>query len=387
MTTLWSTMGVGQLIEPSKLSRQVWNAETAQSIPGMGRALQIYGLIATCALQAMQGLEVAPVQPRILERPDPDMPRSTFVSASISDWWLHGNTCSYITVAGANNYPLATRYYPAHRWTIQEDRNKQPVYMLDGQEVDRDRVIHVRRGVDPNFIHRGMGVVEQHLRTLNRAGLQEAAETANLTDRGMPAVAIITPNQEIDPDANDAVADEWVKRFRGSDPKPGIFPKDTTIQQLSWNPTDSQMVEARSLTLKDLANLMNLDGYWLNAEGGSHNYKSPGLMFLSLLKVSLAPVMDVFEDEWSFRWVPRGTTVRFDRPTLLRDDLETMVRTFAAGKAAGLFPDVNEARGYMGFPPIEIPEEEPAEVAPVVELVPPVEDDADEEIPDEENAS
>jgi HK97 family phage portal protein len=382
MNMLWSTGGLGTMItQPSTLTRVVWNAETARSIPGMARALQLYGLIATCPLIAQKGLEVVP-GPRILRRPDPDMPRATHIKALLEDYWLHGNALEYITTFDAAGRPWADRYYPVHRWGIEEVRNGQPVYMLDGQEVPRERVIHHRRGIDPNFIHRGLGVVEEHMRTLNRAGLQESAETSALTDRGMPSVAIIKPNPDPDPVGDDLVADKWVERFSGSTPKPGIFPAGTSVIPLSWNPSDGQMVEARKLTITDLANLMNLDPYWLGAEGSSHNYKSPGLMFLGLLKTSLDPVMEVFEDEWSFRWLAYGTDVRFDRAKLLRDDLETMVRTFAAGKAAGIFPDVNEARTYMGFPPLpeaQIQDQLEAPTPPALELVPPNDDEDDTE--------
>jgi phage portal protein BeeE len=172
-----------------------------------------------------------------------------------------------------------------------------------------------------------------------------------LTDRGMPSVAIITPTSEPNETDLDAAAEKWAERFTDPTPKPAFFPKDTQVIPLSWSPTDSQMAEARKITLLDLANLMNLDGYWLGVEGSSHTYKSPGPLFLTLLKTSLRPVMDPFEDEWSDAWFPdQSTRVRFDPTDLLRDDLGTMVQAFTTGTT--LFPDPDEARIYMGFPPL-----------------------------------
>ena len=374
---LWSTSGIGSLIEPSTLSRQVWDAQTARTIPGVGRALQLYGgLIASCVLSARRGDDVLPT-PRLLERPDPDMAYPTFVGVHVEDYLLHGNACHLVTVRDARSgRPAAVRWYPAHRWGIQPDRAGQPVYLLDGREVPRDDVIHVQRGADPAFPHRGVGVVEQHVRTLNRAGLQEAAEAANLTSRGMPSVAIIAPNAELGESEADAVADKWVERFSGPEPKPALFPKDTQVIPLAWNPSDAQMVEARAMTVKDVANVFNLDGYWLGAEGSSHTYRSPGPMFLILTRVSLGPVMDVFEDVWSFDWLPRGQEVRFDRTELLRDDLTTMVQAFTQGRH--LFPDPNEPRRYMGFP--ALPEAAFEAAAPPPPPAPA--DDPDEPDPD-----
>lgn len=339
-------------VEPRTLTRQVWNVDTARTIPGLGRALGIYGMVAQCDLLHFRGSEqlTGPL-PRMLQQPDPDMVLPTWITVHVEDYLLHGNACHLVTAWGADSMPAAARWYPAHAWSIQPDSQNQPVYMLYGREVPRDAVVHVQRGADPSFPFRGVGIVEQYLGTFDRAGLQGAAESANLRDRGMPSVAVITPNVEPMPAAeSDALADRWVERFSGPTPKPGIFPKDTVITPLSWNPDDQQMVQARAMTLKDIANACNLDGYWLGAEGSSHTYRSPGPMFLSLLRTSIEPVLAPIEATWSLAWLPYGRRVRLDRVQLLRDDLQTMMTTFEAGSRAGLFPDPDEPRRYMGFP-------------------------------------
>lgn len=373
-------------VSPRTLERQVWNADTASGIPGMSRALQLYGgLIGSCMLQHRQGIDVLPDTPRLLTQPDPDLAYSTFVRNHVEDWWLHGNACHLITSRSARDgYPTSVRWFPARRWSIQEDPDRaQPIYLLDGKKIaNQGDVVHVQRGSDPWFPYRGMGVVEQHLRTLNRAGLEEAAEAASLTDRGTPSVAIITPQTEPNPADLDAAADKWVERFRGTEGKPAFFPKDTQIVPLSWNPQQGQMVEARKMTLVDVANLMNLDGFWVGAETSSHTYRSPGPMFLVLLKTALGPVMDPFEQVWSQAWLPNGRQVGFDRVTLLRDDLQSMVSTFKG--ASELFPDPNEPRQYMGFPPLPA-SAWPSPAAPPAPA-PPADDTADEQDPTEEDA-
>lgn len=379
---VWSTgmTGPPAWTDPSTLTRQVWDATTARSIPGLGRALGIYGMVAACQLLHLKGRETLSPTPRMLQRPDPDMALPTWIQVHVEDWFLHGNACHLVTAYGSDNYPAAGKWFPAHAWGIQEDtRTGEPVYHLYGREVRRERVVHVKRGVDPNFIHRGVGVVEQFLSTFNRAGLQSAAETANLTTRGMPAVVVTKPpGSEHDPTGDDEVARKWEERFGGQGRKPGIFPHGTEVTPLSWNPVDQQLVQARAMTIKDIANAANLDGYWLGAEGSSHTYRTPGPMFLALLRISLNPMMRTFEDDWSTAWLPYGRTVGFDRLELLRDDLHTMMQTFAAG--AAFFPDKNEPRVYMGFP--ELPESAwPAQPA---QLAPPVEDEPADEPPAED---
>lgn len=362
--TLWSTgmTSPPAWVDPKRLSRQVWDAQSAKSIPGLGRALGIYGMVAQCAIQHQRTAPGAPGNSReelgltrFLQRPDPDMALPTFIGAHVEDWLLNGNACHLVTVRNAEGLPAAVRWYPSHRWGIQEV-DGQPVYQLDGQEVDRDDVVHVRRGVDPNFIHRGIGVVEQFLSTWNQAGLERAAQSEMLANRGMPNVVITQPpNSEFDQTNADAVAEKWESRFGQQTGRPGVFPNGTTVTPLSWNPSDQELVAARGMTIKDMANATNLDAWWLADSGGSHQYKSPQPMFLTLLRTSLGTMLRTFEDEWSFRWLPYGRGVTFDRLELLRDDLQTMVATFAKSSSKTLFPDPNEPRRYMGFP--ELPDD------------------------------
>lgn len=373
-------------VVPRTLERQVWDSTTARGLPGVGKALAIYrGLIASCALQLVRGFEVLDT-PRMLDRPDPDVDRPTWIGDHVEDYLLHGNAVHLVTVRSrSDGFPLAARWYPAHAWGVQEDqRTGEPIYTLYGREVPAEDIVHVRRGTDPNCRWRGVGIVEQHLRTLNRAGLQEAAESENLTNRNRPDVVIETTGEPTEAEL-DAAADKWVERFSGATPRPAFMPAGATVTPLSWNPTDGQMTEARNLTRGDIAGIFGLDGYWLDAPvQGSHTYKSPGPLFLTLVKLSLGPVMDPFEDVWSNAWLPgRAQRVRFNRTGLLADDLGSMIQAFNAGSR--FFPDPNEPRIYMGFPPL--PDDAfpatPVPPAPPADTPTPADDPADtpEEIP------
>lgn len=372
-------------VDPSRLTRQVWDAASAKSIPGLGRALGIYGMVAQCPLlhhRSIPGVAGSSREelglPRMLQRPDPDMDLPNFIGVQVEDWLLHGNACHKVTVRReSDNFPAAVRWYPAHRWGLQEV-DGQPVYQLDGREVPRDDVVHVRRGADPNFVWRGVGVVEQYLSTWNRAGLEGAAETENLSNRGMPSVVIVQPpGSEFDQDNADKVAEKWEERFGSQKGKPGVFPNGTVVTPLSWNPSDQELTLARKMTLTDMANATNLDPYWLGADGSSHKYQSPSPEFLKLIRISLGPMLRVFEDQWSYSWLPYGRGVLFDRLELLRDDLKTMVETFVKSTGKVIFPDPNEPRRYMGFPELE----DSAWPDPPAQLAPP--DDTDDEPADD----
>lgn len=350
MVQLWPPVDV-----PSTLTRQVWDSDTARAIPGVGRALSLFKLLGQAPLDVFRG--IAPLErPRLLDRPDPDRTRPWFVKAHVEDYLLNGNAAHLVTSWRSDGTPGTCRWFPAHMWGIL-DENGETAYYLNGRRVaDVRTVIHVRRGADPVFPGRGVGVVEQHMRALNKVALQDAAETENLRGRGTPTVAIITPQKEPQEADLNAAADKWQEKYMTTQTgQPAFLPAGTQVVPLSWNPSDQQMTEARKLSLVDVANMFNLDGYWLSAPVSSHTYRSPGPLFLQLIRTSLDEVATELEDEWSERWTVRGQRIRFDRNALLADDMQTAVTTAAAAVSGRLWT-IPEARLYLGNDPTVIPE-------------------------------
>lgn len=342
------------LVEPGTLTSWVSDDTTAQAIPGMARALQLYGgLIGQMSLdQVKDGVPLKP-RPRILQQPDPQLSSFNFIAASVKDWWVHGNALSLIVARDFAGRPAAVRYFPPWAWSIRDDETD--TYYLHGRRVDAHDVVHVQRGIDPANTRRGIGVVEAHIRSLKRAGLQERYEEATLEGGGVPSVAVIAPQSDLTQTEADEAAETWRDRFGGPVRKPAILPNGTKVETLAWNPSDQQLVMARQLTLTDLADIMNLDAYWLGAPGSSHTYRSAGSMFVALLRVSLEPVMRPFEDVWGGTFTPYGSECRFDRVQLTRDDLATMVTTGVSAVREGLLT-VDEWRIMTGLTPFGTPE-------------------------------
>lgn len=343
------------IVEPSTLTSWVRDAPTAKGLPGIARALSLYGgLIGQMSLDQVREGTDQPVlpRPRILQKPDLDSTLPTYVGDNVEDYLLHGNAISLVTARDAQGRVAAVKWYPAWAWGIVQD---DPRYYLHGRPVDPENVIHVRRGSDPANPRRGVGIVEQNLRTLERVGLQEEYERKTLSTGGVPSVAVIAPQKEISQAEADVAAAKWEERFGGPVRRPAILPNGTIVQTLSWAPVDQQLVLARQMSIDDVANVTNLDGYWLGAKGSSHTYRSPGAMFVGLLRTSLEPVMTVFEAVWSERWAPYGSRVRFNRVQLTRDDFASAVITGVAGVNAGLF-SVDEWRVQNGLAPVGTPE-------------------------------
>jgi len=311
----------------------------------------LHQLVSIMRLELWRGNQLLDT-PQVLSRPDPTRPGSTwFVQQEVRDWFLEGNACSLVTVRDSTNWPAAHRWAPAWRWNyISDPFGGVDKYYLDGREVNPDDVIHVRRGSDPTNPARGVGIVEQYLRTLNVSTMQLDSEAGALATGGVPSVAVIAPQADVDEDDLKLAGQSWAAMFGGPARVPGLFPKGTEIKPLSWSPTDSQMIEARKANGVDVANLSGIDPYWFGVSGSSHQYKSPGPMWLTLLRTPLEAMLQLFEDAWSDALTPRGQRVRFRRRDLTVDDLETNIRTMAQAKSSGLY-DHAEARDYLGMPP------------------------------------
>lgn len=342
------------VVDPATLTRQVWDVCSARSLPGVGKALQLYGgLISQCSLDEYSGDELLKPRPPLLKLPDVSLrAASIFTKVHVEDYLLHGNAVHLVTMRYPDDRVRGVRWFPAHMWHVTDPAATSDGgidYYLNGKKVPREDVIHVPRGAAEGQPWRGVGVVEEHLKTLNRAALEEAAESKNLTGGGVPSVAVIAPQATLTTKEAETAKDKWEEKFEGPGRRPAILPNGTQVIPLGWSPVDSQMIEARKMSLVDLANAFNLDPYWLGAQSSSHTYKSPGPMFLALVRASLGPVMTDLESVWSLEWMRSDRSVKFDRLALTRDDFATEVRSGVQGVNAGLFSP-EEWRVRQGMP-------------------------------------
>lgn len=327
--------------------------EVAKSLPGIARGTAlITGQAMQMPLDLMDG--VTPIEPRpmLLEQPDPDESRAWFVGAHWMDYLINGNALHLITSRFPNNdLPATCAWLPAAWCSITRDPVTHEVaYWVGGTRLNRDDVVHVKRGADPMNPGRGVGVVEQHLDALGVVRDQHRYEAEILDGAAVPSVAVIAPNPRLGKDEAEEAKEAWVEKFGGPKREPAILPAGSQVIPLAWSPSDAQLVEARQLSLTDQANMLNLDGYWLGAPSSGLTYKSPGPMYLNLLRQTIGPIAEVFEDVWSSAWAIRGRRVRHRRSAVLADDMPTMVKTAREGVEAGLWTP-EEARVYMGMTP------------------------------------
>jgi HK97 family phage portal protein len=330
----------------------VYDAQSARRIPAVGRAIQLYaGLVKQMPVNAYRGATRVDPTPRLLVKPDLNRGGPEFVQLSVEDYLLSGNTVAYVTARGAAGWPLSLMWLPIQGVYIAWNPPAAgATYYYYGQQLRTEDVVHIRRGADRYFPVRGVGVVEEHMPTLDRVATEEEYERNTLNGAGVPSVAVITPTPTLTQDVADEAKTNWLEKFSGPVREPVILPNGTVVQPLAWSPSDAQLSEARRLSLVDVANMFNLDGYWLGAPVAGMTYRTAGPQYQQILRTSLEPVLADLEAGWTNDLLPAGTVARFERAQLLREDLATSMLAATQGYGAGILA-LEESRVMVGVPP------------------------------------
>lgn len=349
----------------------VMTEQAMKAIPAVGRGLSlIEGMAMQMPIDAVRGDVVLP-RPGLLEQPDPTSDRAWFVGRQVDDYLVHGNAVHLVTARDATGWPVAVAHLPASMVDLVIGEGTAAYYYC-GQELPAADVVHVRRGMDPLQPRRGVGVLEQHMSHLSRISKQTTYEERLLDGAAVPSAVVVLGGVEKPSEEElERASDRWMERFGGPQRRPVFLPDGSEVKPLAWSPEDAQMVEARQLSLVDVANIMNLDAFWLGGSVASGlTYRSPGPMWLNLLRQTAAPILEQLELSWSQAWLPRGQRIRFARDAILSEDKSTAVSWIVRAQAARLVTQ-SEGRVALGYS-AEVPEELATPVAP---MIPPPDDD------------
>ena len=274
----------------------VYDATSARHIPAVGRALGLYaGLCKQMPMEAYRtDMTASNLTPRILARPDPTNGGPWFVQVSVEDYLLNGN--AFVVGHEPRRRRVAVVGHVATRELcdrfLRPDVGRRDVQLPRGTVTDRGRHPRkTRRGpLLPGPGNRRRGGILSDVGPRGdgrRSGKRRATGTAAAFRR--------SPSLRHNRHSNQDVADEakanWMDKFGGPVREPVILPNGTVVQPLAWSPTDTQLVEARHMSLIDVANMFNLDGYWLGAPVAGMTYRTAGPQYQQILRTSLESVL------------------------------------------------------------------------------------------------
>jgi HK97 family phage portal protein len=139
----------------------------------------------------------------------------------------------------------------------------------------------------------------------------------------VPAGIVEHPGRLDEQDANNLRA-RWEAQHQGGRGT-AVLSGGVKFSQISINPEQAQFLQTRAFSNQQIATLLGIPPFMLNAgqpqgTASSLTYQNLSQVFEELYRMTLSPVYLTRLEETMQRFIPRGQSVRFDTTELLRTD-------------------------------------------------------------------
>jgi HK97 family phage portal protein len=228
-------------------------------------------------------------------------------------------------------------------------------YWVGTTEVPEDRLVILHRSPLPGVTESTMGVIR-----LARITFAAAIAAENYASRywqagGSPTTVLETDATVPDPIAQQ-LSDRWAeRRRRGPDYAP-VMDRGLKARDMGVDPMTTAAVEARREQVADIGRYFGLPTRLLNAPtGDSETYTSTPAANQDLVRFTLQNFIGAIEDAISDQ-LPGGRRMEMPPERLTRGTQyeQAQALNLATGNRPWMTPD--EARDYVGLPPIESPD-------------------------------
>lgn len=333
------------------------------SLPGAWRAATLLSnLLGSVPWEAFRDLGPAPINkilptPPLLSQPSPpDTVVTTFSSLALDLIW-EGNAIGIIAARGRDGWPTAIAPVPA--CYVHVKRAGQPdfenygipigsvIYGIGNEWYTSDQVIHIKGPCRPGAL-RGMGVLETHLMGSLKLSKELERQAGTMGAQGVPTGLLKSTAPDITTDEMTELKVSWMANQR--DRTVAVLNDTTDFQPLSWNPSETQLLDARRFSLVETALIFGLDPSWLGVSSNSMTYSNVEMEAINLVKFSLGGHLARFEAAFTAA-MPRGTQAKANLDALLRADKLTRYQSYEIGIRSGFLTE-DEVRGGEDMPPL-----------------------------------
>jgi HK97 family phage portal protein len=326
-------------------------------IPAAWRAANLKaGLLGSFPWNAYRTVNARPVKilpvPALLEQPAPPDVRITTISSMALDFYWHGNGIGIVATRNAEGWPTSCVPVSARGVEVKRAERQDPfplgtvMYRVGDNLYGVSDVLHFKGPCAPGAL-RGMGVIECHLASLQLSAAQ-ARQAGSLSDAAVPTGVLEVDDPDLDKDEAEDLKADW--RRSQATRSVAVLPQGHKFVPLAWNPSETQLLDARKFDLLTWALIFGLPPGYLGAENGSKTYRTAETESLDLVKFHLGADLARFEQEFT-RHFPRGTWAQANLDSLLRSDTETRYKAHEIGIRAGFLTD-DEARELEDRPPL-----------------------------------
>jgi HK97 family phage portal protein len=307
--------------------------------------------VSTLPLQVYRDDERDPLPtPRLLQRPSADHPElSDWLWATMACLLLRGNAWGLITDrAGAGLLPSQVDLLDPDRVTVQEDGDAPPVIRVDGQEVDRGELWHVKAYPVAGSIL-GMSPIAYARESI---GLGLAAERfgAQFFGEGAVPAGVIEADDRLTHEQAMTLMEGWMLRHQGRH-KPAVL-GGAKYRNITIAPEEAQFVETQRFNVSTICRFYGVPPEMMGGETAGHEaYTSPEMRSTDLLTWTLRPWLYRVERAISSQLLPRTQRAKFNAGGMVRATLRERYEAHRLGIEAGWLLR-SEVRELEDRPPI-----------------------------------
>jgi HK97 family phage portal protein len=289
----------------------------ALSVPACSRGRNvIVGTAASLELHVKRKFDDSRVEPTptIISQPDKNMPTAVVYGMTAENLLFHGVAYWQIKeLDPATGRPSQIRWIDAPRVSQVLDSTGELVigYQLEAQRLPDNGVGSLIQftGIDPD------GVLNRGGRTLRTAAALERA-VFNYAETPTPSV-VLKANVPMDANKATAILNAWkqARQTKGT----AFLSDNVDMQSVGFNAADLQLTEAREYLAKEIARLMNIPAYYLDASTNTMTYSNVTAERRALLDFSLRPLLTAIEQRLSMDDITVSTQyVEYDLDDFLR---------------------------------------------------------------------
>jgi HK97 family phage portal protein len=288
--------------------------------------------------------------PPLLRRPSADHPElSDWLWAIMACLLTRGNAWGMISDrSGAGLLPAQVDLLDPDRVGVTEGRDGPPVIRVDGQEVDRGELWHVKAYPAAGSIL-GMSPVAYAREAIGLGLAAERFGAQFFGDNATPS-GVLTSDQRINAEQAERLKVRWKARHAGRR-EIAVLGDGAKFQAITIAPEEAQFIETQRFSVSTICRFYGVPPEMVGGETAGHMaYSSPEMRSTDLLTFTVRPWLLRIERAIS-TLLPRAQAAKFNAGGFVRATLLDRYTAHKLGIEAG-FLTVNEARELEDRPPL-----------------------------------
>jgi len=277
-----------------------------------------------------------------------------FMKMLITDVILHGNAYAYIERAN-DGTPINLIYCEHGSVVVNYNRQKQEIYyqipFIKRSKIEQVDVLHLYKNSNDGVNGIPVATYANQVLKLAQATDKSASKYYSSGCALQGALTIKGTRKGSKEQARQAFQETHGDRGSGL----VILDDDMTYTPISSNANDSQMIEARTFNVREVARYFNINPILLGDNSGA-SFSTIEAANIEFVSHTLQPYITMIEDEFNRKLVKpseRETIyLDIDEKYLLKGDMNTTASYLSTLTSSGIM-SINEARQHLGLKPVE----------------------------------